>query len=231
MSLRAPTKGRGVAISSNWETGDCHDLLRRSRNDIWRLMSFFGGLDTEKYDRQYSDRQLVGRIAEYFKPQVKRLSVVSVLVVAIAGVGATLPVVVSRAVDLIRLPVQGEGLAESQSATNLIIFIGIALLLVGIGIWGLNWARRALVVRAVGDVVLGLRAKAFHAAAEHDLSFYDQFSSGRIVSRITSDTNDFGQLVVIVTDVTAQMFQAIILGVILFRTEWRIEESLFSQLS
>ena len=27
--------------------------------------------------------------------------------------------------------------------------------------------------------------------------FYDQFSSGRIVSRITSDTNDFGQLIVI----------------------------------
>jgi hypothetical protein len=94
-------------------------------------MSFFGGLDTEKYDRQYSDRQLVGRIAEYFKPQVKRLSVVSALVVAIAGVGAALPVVVSRAVDLVRLPVQGEGLAESQSATNLIAFIGIALLLVG----------------------------------------------------------------------------------------------------
>jgi ATP-binding cassette, subfamily B, bacterial len=191
-------------------------------------MSFFGGLDTEKYDRQYSDRQLVGRIAEYFKPQVKRLSVVSALVVAIAGVGAALPVVVSRAVDLVRLPVQGEGLAESQSATNLIIFIGTALLLVGIGIWGLNWARRALVVRAVGDVVLGLRAKAFHAAAEHDLSFYDQFSSGRIVSRITSDTNDFGQLVVIVTDVTAQMFQAIILGVILFRTEWRMALLMFA---
>ncbi|MGC8855683.1 MAG: ABC transporter ATP-binding protein, partial [Anaerolineae bacterium] len=59
-------------------------------------------------------------------------------------------------------------------------------------------------------------------AAEHDLSFYDQFSSGRIVSRITSDTNDFGQLVVIVTDVLSQLIQAIMLGVVLFRTEWRL---------
>jgi ATP-binding cassette subfamily B protein len=70
--------------------------------------------------------------------------------------------------------------------------------------------------------VLELRSKAFNAAAEHDLSFYDQFSSGRIVSRITSDTNDFGQLVVIVTDVTAQLIQAVILGVVLFRTEWHM---------
>jgi ATP-binding cassette subfamily B protein len=86
----------------------------------------------------------------------------------------------------------------------------------------LNWLRRSLTVRAVGDVVLGLRTKAFAAAAEHDLSFYDQFSSGRIVSRITSDTNDFGQLVVIVTEVAAQLVQAVILGFVLARAEWRL---------
>jgi ATP-binding cassette subfamily B protein len=181
-------------------------------------MGFFGGLNAEKYDRQYTDRQLVGRIAEYFKPQVKRLTVVSVLVVAIAGVGAMLPVVVSRIVDLLK----------DQPTVQAINLAGLALFLVGIGIWGLNWARRALVVRSVGDVVLELRTKAFHAAAEHDLSFYDQFSSGRIVSRITADTNDFGQLVVIVTDVSAQMFQAIILGIILVRTEWHMGLLMFA---
>jgi len=181
-------------------------------------MGFFGGLNAEKYDRQYSDRQLAGRIAEYFKPQVKRLVAVSGLVIAIAGVGAMLPVVVSRIVDLL----------QEQPTIQTISLAGVALFLVGVGIWGLNWARRALVVRAVGDVVLELRTKAFHAAAEHDLSFYDQFSSGRIVSRITADTNDFGQLVVIVTDVGAQMFQAVILGVILVNTEWRMALLLFA---
>ena len=64
--------------------------------------------------------------------------------------------------------------------------------------------------------------RSFRAAAEHDLSFYDQFSSGRIVSRITSDTNDFGQLVVIVTDVGSQIVQAVILGVVLFRTDIKL---------
>ena len=69
---------------------------------------------------------------------------------------------------------------------------------------------------------LTLRTQAFRAAAEHDLSFYDQFSSGRIVSRITSDTNDFGQLIVIVTDIAAQIFQAVLLGIILWRTSWQM---------
>ena len=190
-------------------------------------MGFFSGLGDEKYDRQYSDRQLIGRIAEYFEPQKKRLGMVSVLVVAIAAVGASLPVVVSRSVDLVSGSISGNALAGALSGTSIILLVGLALLLVGVGIWGLNWARRALVVRSVGDVVLKLRTQAFHAAAEHDLSFYDQFSSGRIVSRITTDTNDFGQLVVIVTDVSAQIFQAVILGVILVRTEWHMALLMF----
>ena len=175
-------------------------------------MGFFAGLNDEKYDRQYSDRDLLRRILEYFKPQRARLTWVIVLVMVLAVVGAALPVVVARMVDAL----------EAQPSLQSISLVGLAVLLLGIGLWGVNWARRSLVVRAVGDVVLDLRTRAFRAAAEHDLSFYDQFSSGRIVSRITSDTNDFGQLVVIVTDVGSQIVQAVILGVVLFRTDLKL---------
>src|SRR5687767_6783889 len=175
-------------------------------------MGFFAGLNDEKYDRQYTDRELMRRIITFFKPQTKRLVWVTVLVIVLAGIGAALPVVVGRMVDLLK----------ERPSLQAISLVSLTVLLIGVGLWGLNWARRSLVVRAVGDVVLDLRTRAFRAAAEHDLSFYDQFSSGRIVSRITSDTNDFGQLVVIVTDVGAQIVQAIILGIVLFRTEWRM---------
>ncbi len=181
-------------------------------------MGFFAGLNAEKYDRQYTDRELVRRIAGYFRPQTRRLILVTVLVLAIGAIGASLPVVVSRLVDLLK----------SVPSTQAVGIAGLILLAIAFATWGLNWARRSLVVRAVGDVVLELRARAFEAAAEHDLSFYDQFSSGRIVSRITSDSNDFGQLVVIVTDLASQIFQAIILGVVLVRTEWHLALLLFS---
>ncbi|HEU4746624.1 MAG TPA: ABC transporter ATP-binding protein [Anaerolineales bacterium] len=175
-------------------------------------MSFFTGLNDEKYDRQYSDRELLRRILEYFKPQRAKLLWVLALVILLAGIGAALPVVVARMVDLL----------EEQPSLQAISLVSLAVFVIGVGLWGLNWARRSLVVRAVGDVVLDLRTRAFRAAAEHDLSFYDQFSSGRIVSRITSDTNDFGQLVVIVTDVGSQIVQAILLGVVLFRTDLKL---------
>jgi ATP-binding cassette subfamily B protein len=175
-------------------------------------MGFFAGLNDEKYDRQYTDRMLVGRMVNYFNTQTTRLILASVFIILLAIIGAALPIVVSRMVDLIK---------ERPSPTE-ILWVGASLVGVAFGLWGLNWLRRGLIVRAVGDVVLDMRTRAFRAAAEHDLSFYDQFSSGRIVSRITSDTNDFGQLVVIITDVVAQIVQALIIAVVLFRTEWRL---------
>ena len=175
-------------------------------------MGFFAGLNDEKYDRQYTDRVLVSRMINYFNTQIKRLVYASITIIFLAFIGAALPVVVSRMVDLI----------QKRPTLMSIAWVGAALVGVGVGLWGLNWLRRALIVRAVGDVVLDMRTRAFRAAAEHDLSFYDQFSSGRIVSRITSDTYDFGQLVVIITDVIAQIIQALIIAVVLFRTEWRL---------
>jgi len=139
-------------------------------------------------------------------------------VVGIGGIAAALPVVVARLVDMLK----------SEPSPFLIGAAAAVMVGIAFATWGLNWARRSLVVRAVGDVVLQLRARAFEAAAEHDLSFYDQFSSGRIVSRITSDSNDFGQLVVIVTDIGSQMLQVVILAVVLVRTEWHMALLLFS---
>src|SRR5262249_41251351 len=135
-------------------------------------MGFFAGLNDEKYDRQYTDRVLVNRMVNYFNTQTGRLISASIFIIALAIIGAALPIIVSRMVDLIK----------EKPTTSEILWVGAALVGVAFGLWGLNWLRRGLIVRAVGDVVLDMRTRAFRAAAEHDLSFYDQFSSGRIVS-------------------------------------------------
>lgn len=175
-------------------------------------MGFFAGLNEEKYDRQYKDSDLAKRMIAYFAHQKGRMALIVGLMFLMAGLGAALPIIVSAIMDLL----------EERPAIEAILLVGGGMTLIAFLNYGLNWLRRALTVRTVGDVVLDIRARAFRAAAEHDLSFYDQFSSGRIVSRITSDTNDFGQLVVIVTDVGSQLGMTIILGIVLFNTEWRL---------
>ncbi len=181
-------------------------------------MGFFSGLDTEAYDRQYSDRALARRMAAYFRPHLRRLSSVVALVILLALSGAALPILVARGVDAL----------GSRMDESLMWLLSAAVLVTGVVNWGANWARRRLTQRIVGDVILRLRTDAFRAAIHHDLSFFDRFSSGRIVSRITSDTNEFGQVVVLVTDLSAQLMQAAILGAVLLHTERRLALLLFS---
>jgi len=180
-------------------------------------MGFFSGLGDEAYDRKYSDRELVKRIWTYFTPHRKQLQWVAFFLATIALSGAAVPVIVSKGVDILTV----------QSDSTIVGWLIGVVLGTGIYAWGANWIRRRLLARIVGDVILELRTDSFKAASEHDLSFYDEFSSGRIVSRITSDTRDFGQLVVILTDLITQMVQAIVLGVVLISIDWKLSLYVF----
>ncbi len=175
-------------------------------------MGFFSGLDAEKYDRQYNDRELVSRIADNFKPQRKRILIISLLVMLLAFFTAAVPFAISQTLNNL----------DVTPTQEFVAILGGGVILIGILRWGINWARRSVTARAIGDVVMDMQTNAFRAAAEHDLSFYDKFSSGRIVSRITSDTKDFGQLITIATDISAQLLQAMILIIILANTEWKL---------
>src|SRR4029453_2838144 len=85
--------------------------------------------------------------------------------------------------------------------------------------WFFNFIRQPLAARAVGDVVLALREDAFAAVMNRDLSFYDQFASGRIVSRVTSDTQDFSNVVTLTIDLMSQLLLVVIVSGILFWIE------------
>ncbi len=169
-------------------------------------MGFFAGLDAEKYDRQYSDRTLARRALGYFKPVAGKLAALVVFTLIVAGCGALLPIIVSRGIDQLKsAPTGAAGLG-----------IAGAVLLVGLAGWLSNWAARRLAVRTIATVVYQLAIDAFTAATAHDLSFYDQFASGKVASRITSDTQDFGQLIVLINDTAAQLIESLILAVVLF---------------
>ena len=175
-------------------------------------MGIFAGLDAEKYDRKYSDRYLAKRISQYFRPYFKRLGFIIGLIITISLVYAMLPVVVSRGVDLIQV---------DQTLTIKLLIPG-AVIAIGILGWSANWGMRRLLTRTIADVLVNLASDGFKAAASHDLSFYDQFSSGKVVSRITSDTQDFGQLVNLVTDVSGQILEALVLAIILLQINWQL---------
>lgn len=153
------------------------------------------GLDAEEYDRKYHDRDLVRRIVSYFRPQLPRMAVVSAAVLLTAGVDVLLPIIISRSVD---------ELSQDATASQL---LRLTLLMTGLASlsWLFNMVRGWLTAEAVGNVVLKMREDAFDAVLEHDLSFYDRFPSGKIVSRVSSDTAAFTQVVTLSIDLISRI--------------------------
>ncbi|MGD2176571.1 MAG: ABC transporter ATP-binding protein [Anaerolineae bacterium] len=178
-------------------------------------MSLFHGLDREAYDRQYSDRELLRRIGSYFAPYTKRVLVITAVIIAIAFVGAEQLFIISRGLDAL--------IQESDSMPlGPMLGLGAAVLATGILNWGGNWLRRRLTARVIGDMVQTLRRDAFNAVVQHDMSFFDEFRSGRIISRITSDTEEFANVVQLVTDLLSQLTLVAILLVRLYQISWRL---------
>ncbi len=164
------------------------------------------GLDTESYDRSYSDRQLVRRIIRYFRPYTRQMILVGLVLALSSAAGTGGPILVSRSIDLVR----------TDTSTPLILLLAGGVLLIGAARWVFNYIQQWFSAQVVGDVVLELRKDVFEATIRHDLSFYDEHPSGKIVSRVTSDTQDFSNVATLVMDLVSQVVLVFLLGGWLF---------------
>ncbi|MCB0162455.1 MAG: hypothetical protein KDD83_30165, partial [Caldilineaceae bacterium] len=57
------------------------------------------GIEAEGYDRSYSDRELLGRIIDYFRPHLGMMGVVALMIVLDSLMSAALPILVARGID------------------------------------------------------------------------------------------------------------------------------------
>ncbi|MFG1948826.1 ABC transporter ATP-binding protein [Nonomuraea sp. NPDC048826] len=164
------------------------------------------GLEAEDYDRSYNDRELLRRILSYFRPRFGAMAVVAAMIVLVSLGQAAVPLLVSWGVDAVQDGTIGD---VAWPLTG-------ALLVAGCFGWVFNFFRQWFSARVTGDVVLHLREDAFDAVLQRDLSFYDETPSGRIVSRVTSDTDDFATVSTLTMDLISQVLMVGFVTVLLF---------------
>jgi ABC-type multidrug transport system fused ATPase/permease subunit len=161
------------------------------------------GLDTEDYDRNYSDRELLARILGYFARHGRQMLIVAFMIVLSSAANTGGPILISSAIDLV---------AQQPGIGRILLIVG-AVLVLSTAAWGMNYVRQRLSARVIGDVILQLRDDVFEATVGHDLSFYDAHPSGKIVSRITSDTQDFANVITLTIDLIGQVLLVLILAI------------------
>lgn len=168
-------------------------------------MGLFAGLDKDKYDRQYSDRYLFARLWSYLRVYKRRALIIAGASLLVSLVMAGFPILMAAGI---------QGLESNAPDATLWLIIG-AMLAVFVLHYGSNWLRRRMMSRLVADLVADMRRDAFAAAVHRDMAFYDTNKSGKVLSRITNDTEEFGQVLVFTSDIVSQMTQALILTVVL----------------
>ncbi len=175
-------------------------------------MGLTGGLQAEAYDRTYSDAQLVRRIVAYFRPHIRTVLLVAGAV-ALGSLAATVtPLAISRGINM---------LTGNPNAQIVLALAGLVTVLGALG-WLFNFVRQRFSARAVGDVVLALRQDAMRAVLRHDMSFFDKYASGRIVSRISSDTQDFATTVTLTVDLLSQLVLVCVMATVMLVVNWRL---------
>ena len=170
------------------------------------------GLESEDYDRNYKDRDLLRRIVGYFKPHRRDVLLASMMLTLNSVAGMAGPILISRALDLVR----------NDSSLRVLLMLSAGVLLLGVFAWGFNFIRQVFSARVVGNVVLRLREDVFGSVVGNDLSFFDRHPSGKVVSRVTSDTQDFSDVVTLVLDVSSQLLLVLLLSAWLFSINVRL---------
>lgn len=169
-------------------------------------MGMFGNLEADKYDRAYDDGFLWRRIWDYLKPYRRELIMIVLAFTVLSVVSSLRTVFITAGVDYLATGVE----------TLVWVMVG-ALFLSAFLEYGLNRVRRATLARVIGHLVAKMRRDAFSAAVHRDLSFYDTNKTGKIVSRITGDTQEFADVMLFTSDVFSQLISILFLIVILLR--------------
>ncbi|MFX1311643.1 MAG: ABC transporter ATP-binding protein [Promethearchaeota archaeon] len=162
-----------------------------------KKLAYGWDLEAEEYDREISDIVLLKRILSYFRPH-KRSMIIVIFFITISSItSALVPVLTSIIINNL----------EVNKNMFYILLIIILILIFNLLSWVFNYFQQRHAFRVIGGVVLDLRKDATDAVLNHDLSFFDRNPTGKIVSRINSDSETFGTTV----DLSIQLISSILI--------------------
>ncbi|WNQ12775.1 ABC transporter ATP-binding protein [Paenibacillus aurantius] len=138
----------------------------------------------EAEDRPFN-RTYMKRMLGYLRPHVRTLSIVAVIVVANMLLSLSEPVLIRYAID--------KGMLEKN--VSVIHVVGLSLLGIRLVSWGFGFFQIRLVNYTGQRILYGLRQQLFDHLQALSFRFFDGRPAGKIMSRITNDTNAIGELI------------------------------------
>ena len=155
-------------------------------------------------------------LAELARPYRRQIALASLLIGIRSAAYLSLPYLVGLGID--------KGIRPGGSGNLTTLEVVVAVLLLALVVNALaNYAFLRLSGRIGADVLFDLRRNLFAHVQELSLSFYERYTSGRIISRLTSDIDALNELrATRLTSVIPSLLSAVAITVILLRLDSRL---------
>jgi ATP-binding cassette subfamily B protein len=155
-------------------------------------------------------------LAELAKPYRWQIALAGLLIVVRSAAYLSLPYLVGLGID------KGIRPGGSGNLTTLEVIVSVLLLALVVNAVA-NYAFLRLSGRIGADVLFDLRRNLFAHVQELSLSFYERYTSGRIISRLTSDIDALNELLATgLTSVITSVISVVAITVILLRLDARL---------
>ena len=154
----------------------------------WRGVGAEGENDISNQGTEFLRRRSMRLLGELLRPYRKLMIIILVAVLLENGARLSIPWLVSRGIDHGVTPILNGG-----SAAPLLEIVMLMLLMIGI-----QAISRIVFLRSSGGVgqrvLLEVRRRVFSHFQKLDVAFHDRYTSGRVVSRLTSDIDAIQEL-------------------------------------
>ena len=154
-------------------------------------MGLYAGIMDEGQKREYSDRELLVRYIRGVAPFRKSIVLIS-LFIFITTIAETInPLLIGIAID---------ELSKINSNPLIVLAVGGLYFILSILLWIMFFLRRKEIGKFVPFFLEKLRMKIFDKLQEQDMSFFDKHLSGKLNTRVSNDTLDFGNTTLLLAD-------------------------------
>jgi len=158
-------------------------------------------------------RALLGSL---IRPYRRRIALASLLLIAQNVSGLAGPYLISVGIDAGLPPLVEDGDAH--------IVLVVAAALVGATVleFATRWAYLSISARVTHGILFDLRRRAFAHLQRLSPAFHERYTSGRVISRLTSDVDSLADMLDgSLDDLVIQLLNVAVIGVVLVVLDWR----------
>ncbi len=164
-----------------------------------------------------SKAKLFGRLAQYAKPHIGMLLIASLCLVAVSAINVTLPIINK---NLINNYIDASPVPEDKSGFFWLI---AAMIFSGLMIAVFTMLRRLLVAKTSKSILTTMRTEVYGKIQELSLTGLSRRSSGELIKRVSSDTEELREFITwLVPNLLQQFLTMGAIGIMLLVLNWKL---------